>query len=259
MDLLLGKWDEARGIERDQVYRGFLLPQKLKLLSQIASATFEQGQSFFEQDAIEQHISDYMQNLPNASTDPEEIHQTSKAVLRAIESQHGLLAERARGIFSFSYLALQEYFTARKIVANHNLQALGQSLHGLVNHITDPHWREVFLLTASMLRSADGLVQLMKQQIDAIVAQDPYLQEFLTWANQKSMYNTTETKSATERAFYLAQTRAPHLATHFALACTLEQGIFLDAALDDLLQECVLKKVQTLPMPMPVVMLLAMS
>ena len=40
MDLLLGKWDESRGIERDQTYRGFLLPQKLKLLSQIASATF---------------------------------------------------------------------------------------------------------------------------------------------------------------------------------------------------------------------------
>ncbi len=30
LDLLLGKWDEARGVERDDVYRGFLLPQKLK-------------------------------------------------------------------------------------------------------------------------------------------------------------------------------------------------------------------------------------
>ncbi len=33
LDLLLGKWDEARGVERDEVYQGFLLPQKLKLLS----------------------------------------------------------------------------------------------------------------------------------------------------------------------------------------------------------------------------------
>ncbi len=220
MDLLLGKWDEAKGIERDRVYRGFLLPQKLKLLSQIASATFEQGKSFFAQDVIEQYIGDYMQNLPDASNDPEEIHQASEAVLRAIESQHGILAERARGIFSFSYLALQEYFTARKIVASHNLEALGQSLHGLVDHITDPHWREIFLLTTSMLRSADGLVQLMKHQIDALVAQDPYLQEFLTWASQKSQQNLTETKPATDRAFYLALTRTPHLVPHFALvAC----------------------------------------
>ncbi len=242
MDLLLGKWDEARGIERDQVYRGFLLPQKLKLLSQIASATFEKGQYFFAEGVIEQHISDYVQNLPNASNDPEEIQLASSALLRAIESQHGLLAERARGIFSFSYLALQEYFTARKIVASHNLQSLGNSLQGLVNHITDPYWREIFLLTASMLRSADRLVELMKQEIDALVAKDPYLQDFLTWASQKSQSNPPDAKPATERAFYLALTRSPHLVPHFALACTLNQGAFLDAALDDLLQNCVLNK-----------------
>ncbi|PZO38461.1 MAG: NTPase (NACHT family) [Pseudanabaena frigida] len=244
MDLLLGKWDEARGIERDQVYRGFLLPQKLKLLSQIASSTFEKGQYFFEEGVIEQHIADYMQNLPNASTDPEEIQQASVAMLRAIESQHGLLAERARGIFSFSYLALQEYFTARKIVASHNLQVLGKSLSGLVDHITDPHWREIFLLTASMLRSADGLMQLMKLEIDALVAQDPYLQEFLTWASKKSQDNSPKNTPAMERAFYMALSRTPDLVPDFALARTLDQGVFLDAALDDLLKECSLNRSQ---------------
>ena len=241
MDLLLGKWDKAQGIERDQVYQGFLLPQKLKLLSQIASATFEQGQYFFEQGIVEQYIGDYLASLPEVSNDPEEIQQASEEVLRSIESQHGLLAERARGIFSFSYLALQEYFTARKIVANHNLQALGQSLQGLVNHITDPHWREIFLLTASMLRSADGLVELMKQQIDALVSEDPHLQDFLGWASQKSESNPLEAKSAKGRAFYLALTRAPKLAPDLALAATLDQGEFLDAALDELLRESVLE------------------
>jgi predicted NACHT family NTPase len=244
MDLLLSKWDESRGIERDHTYREFLLPQKLKLLSQIASATFERGQFFFEEGVIEQHIIDYMQKLPNASNDPEEIHVASAAMLRAIESQHGLLAERARGIFSFSYLALQEYFTARKIVANHNLLSLGESLQGLVNHITEPYWREIFLLTASMLRSADGLVELMKQQIDGLVSQDPYLQEFLTWASEKSQNNSAENRPVIERAFYMALTQTPQLAPHFALACTLDQGVFLDTALDNLLQECVLNKSQ---------------
>ncbi len=167
MDLLLEKWDASRGIERDQIYQGFSLPQKLKLLSQIALATFEQGQYFFKEDVIEQHIGDYLQSLPDyLVTDSEEIHQASIAILRAIESQHGLLVERARGIFSFSYLALHEYFTARKIVASHNFPALGDSLQRLVSHIVDPHWREIFLLTASMLRSADGLTELMRQQIE---------------------------------------------------------------------------------------------
>lgn len=238
LDLLLVKWDEARGIQRDEVYRGFLLPQKLKLMSQIAAATFEQGHYFFKQRVIEGHIGDYIRDLPNASTEPEELQLDSEVVLKAIESQHGLLTERVRGIFSFSSLAFQEYFTARKIVASHNLQALGKDLERLVSHITEPRWREIFLLTAAMLRSADSLVQLMKQQIDALVAQDPYLQEFLTWASQKSQAVPTQPKLAATRAFYFALARTPHLAPHFALACTLDQGIFLDAALDELVLEC---------------------
>ncbi|MBD2339513.1 NACHT domain-containing NTPase [Calothrix sp. FACHB-156] len=244
LDLLLGKWDEARGVERDEVYRGFLLPQKLKLLSQIAAATFEGGQYFFEQRVIEQYISDYIRNLPEISMEPEELQLESEAVLKAIEAQHGLLTERARGIFSFSYLVFQEYFTARKIVASHNLQALEQALAGLVSHITDPHWREIFLLTAAMLRSADGLVQLMKQHIDALVAQDPYLQEFLTWASQKSLTTPSPPKVASTRAFYLALARNPHIASHFTLACTLDQGMLLDAVLDNLLLECAIDRSQ---------------
>ena len=235
LDLLLGEWDEARGVERDDVYRGFLLPQKLRLLSQLGAVTFEQGQYFFEQRLIEQYIGDYLRNLSGATLEPEELQLESEAVLRAIEAQHGLLIERARGIFSFSYLAFQEYFTARKIVASHNLRALEQALEGLVGHITDPHWREVFLLTTAMLRSADSLVQLMKQQIDALVAQDPYLQEFLLWSSQESQAIPQQRHVATARAFYLALAQAPHIAAHFALASTLDQGMFLDAALENLL------------------------
>ncbi|BAZ03342.1 hypothetical protein NIES37_73550 (plasmid) [Tolypothrix tenuis PCC 7101] len=244
LDLLLGKWDEARGVERDEVYRGFLLPQKLKLLSQIAATTFEGGQYFFEQRVIEQYISDYIRNLSEVAMEPEELQLESEAVLKSIEAQHGLLTERARGIFSFSYLVFQEYFTARKIVASHNLQALEQALTGLVSHITDPHWREIFLLTAAMLRSADGLVQLMKQHIDALVAQDPYLQEFLTWASQKSLTTPSPPKVASTRAFYLALARHPHIASHFTLACTLDQGMLLDAVLDNLLLECAIDRSQ---------------
>ncbi|MBD2247985.1 NACHT domain-containing NTPase [Nostoc sp. FACHB-888] len=239
LDLLLNKWDETKGIERDEVYEGFLLPQKLKLLSQVASATFEQGNYFFEQHIVEQYISDYISDLPNASTEPEQLQLDSEGVLQAIELQHGLLAQRVRGIFSFSSLTFQEYLTARQIVANHNLQAVLQPLERLVSHITEPRWREIFLLTVAMLRSADFLVQLMKQQVDALVAQDPYLQKFLTWASQKSL--AAPLQPAAIRAFYQALARTPHLTQHFTLACILDQGIFLDAALDNLVMECTIE------------------
>ena len=180
LDILLEKWDEARGVARDEVYRGFLLPQKLKLLSQVAAATFEQGQYLFAQDAIEQHIGNYLRELPNASVEPEEIQQQSQDILKAIESQHGLLTERSQGVYSFSYLVFQEYFTARKIVTSYNLQPSSQSLAGLVSHIADPQWREVFLLTSAMLSNSDALMQLMRQKIERMV-EDPYVREFLNW------------------------------------------------------------------------------
>ena len=237
LDLLLGKWDEARGVERDEVYRGFLLPQKLRLLSQLAAITFENGEYFFEQQVIENYIADYLKNLPGPPLEPEDLQIESQAVLKSIEAQHGFLIERARGIFSFSYLVFQEYFTARSIVASHNLQSLEQALGGLVRHITDPHWREVFLLTTGMLRSADSLVQLMKQQVDALVAEDPHLQDFLNWANQKANQKApADTQLATKRAFYMAFAKSHPVAGHFALASTLDQGMLLDAVLEEFLR-----------------------
>ncbi|XHX76495.1 MAG: NACHT domain-containing protein [Stenomitos frigidus ULC029] len=237
LDLLLSKWDETKGIERDAMSHGFLLPQKLKLLSQIATDTFEQGDYFFAQQAVEQHISAYLSGLPNASTEPEALQLESEDILKAIELQHGLLAERVQGIFSFSSLTFQEYFTARKIVASHKLQASNQALEQLVRHLTEPRWREIFLLTAAMLRNADSLVQLMKQQMDAIVAHDPYLQKFLAWASQNL---ATSPKPAAKRAFYLALINKSHLVPPLALAATLNQELFLDMVLDDLVLKCAL-------------------
>jgi predicted NACHT family NTPase len=153
-----------------------------------------------------------------------------------------------RGIFSFSYLTFQEYLTARKIVASYNLQALKQTLERLVTHITEPRWREIFLLTVAMLRSADFLVLLMKQEIDALAAQDPYLQKFLTWTSQPLSYGTLRERgsqksiaapdSAAIRAFYLTLARTLPLTPYFALVCIFDQDIFLDVALDSLVMEC---------------------
>lgn len=202
LDLLLGKWDETKGIERDEVYQGFLLPQKLKLLSQLASATFEQGNYFFEQRTIEQYISDYICDLPNASREPEELQLDSEGVLQAIELQHGLLAERVRGIFSFSCLTFQEYLTARKLVVSYHSQASEQPLEYLVSHITEPRWREIFLLTFAMLGNTDFLAQLMKQRIDALVAQDRYLQKFLKHPNTQHHWHFSPKQQQVLQQYY---------------------------------------------------------
>ncbi|MEP0832097.1 NACHT domain-containing NTPase [Microcoleus sp. AS-A8] len=208
VNVLLKKWDVKRDIERDQVYKRLSLKRKEDLLSQIARTTFEAGNYFFKQREVERYISQYIQNLPDASTDPEALELDSVAVLKSIEAQHGLFVERARGIYSFSHLTFHEYFTARKIVTSCNPYAVDDAmLQKLVNHITEKRWREVILLATGMLDSADALLQLMKAKIDRLIVEDKKLKEFFVWINQKTIpfYSTQfGYKIAAIRTFYLS-------------------------------------------------------
>lgn len=185
INTLLRKWDAQRNIERERIYKRLSLQHKEDLLSQIASTTFERGDYFFRQKEVEQLIADYICNLPGVSTDLVALQLDSAAVLKSIEAQHGLLVERAHGIYSFSHLTFQEYFTAREIVASSAPQVLETALQQLVSRITDRRWREVFLLTIGMLRNADYMLQLMKRKVDTLLAADAQLQEFLAWVSQK--------------------------------------------------------------------------
>ena len=201
IDLLLKKWDGSKSTERSQIYKKLAIQQKEDLLGQIALSTFEQSDYFFKKEKIEQYIFDYIRNL-HINTSAEVLQIDSNAVLKSIEAQHGLLVERAQGIYSFSHLTFQEYFAAKEIVSSFHPQILETALRQLAHRINEKRWREVFLLSVEMLRNADYLLQLMKEQIDGLVAQDEYLQAFLTWVNQKSFTVTVPYKRVAVRAFY---------------------------------------------------------
>ncbi|MEH1915433.1 NACHT domain-containing protein [Nostoc sp.] len=181
------------------MYKNLSLQRKEDLLSQIGLTTFEQKDYFFKQKTAEAYIADFIRNLRNADTDPEVLKLDSEAVLKSIEAQHGLLVERAKGIYSFSHLTFHEYFAAREIVTN-------SSWKNLVEHITEKRWREVFLLTAGMMRKADDLVWMMKIQIDKLLAQDEKIQQLLVWLNEKTSSVETTYKLAAVRSLYFIST-----------------------------------------------------
>lgn len=219
VDVLLKKWDGTRRIERDQVYHKLSFKRKEDLLSKIALETFEEGNYFFKERLVEGYISNYIQNLPDAQTDPEALLLDSKAVLKSIEAQHGLLVERARGIYSFSHLTFHEFFTARDIASQ-------QVFPQLVSHITDKRWREVFLLTIGILPKADDLLQLMKQRINKLFATDETLQKFLNWVDLKSSSVKARYKPAAIRAFYFG------LGRDLELDLNLDRPVTRDLDLD---------------------------
>ncbi|WP_333140561.1 NACHT domain-containing NTPase [Microcoleus sp. B13-B6] len=201
LEIMLRKWDETRGIQRDEVYRDLNLCRKKHLLAFVAAITFERGDYFFEKNQIQQVIANYLANLPDATTDRVQLESHSEVVLKAIEAQHGLLVERARGIYSFSHLTFQEYFTATEIVNNSTPQALEK----LVSHLTEKRWREVLFLAVGMLPKTDDLLLSMKQQVDGMVAEDEQLQQFLMWVRNKSFSIKAPYKPSAIRAFYLGR------------------------------------------------------
>jgi predicted NACHT family NTPase len=197
LDILLDRWDTSRRIQREEAYQNLSLEDKKDLLSQVAFITFDRGDYFFEQDQIQQYIADYLRTLPDAQTEPRALKRDSKAVLKSIEAQHGLLIERARGIYSFSHLTFQEYFTARRFVDSADLQ-------NLVDYITKKYWLEVFLLASGMMQSADALLRSMKKKIDLFLAYNEKLQNFLNWVNQKSLIFKDIHKKIKARLFYIS-------------------------------------------------------
>jgi len=73
----------------------------------------------------------------------------------------------------------------------------------LLEHITERRWREVFLLTAGMMRKADNFIQLMKYKIDELISTDEQLQNVMQWVAQKSSLAKVPYQPAEVRGIYL--------------------------------------------------------
>jgi hypothetical protein len=191
------------------------LPLVRKTLRQIAARTFEQGYSSFK----EEQIQDILANGPRTLSD--------------IRGQYGLLVERGwqASTYTFSHQTFQEYLTAEAFV-----NSARACLEKLMNHITNPHWREVFLLAAEMLQPACELIRLMKKKIDQLpeIAEDRYLQYFLIEVRKKSRsasishlyYRTEKGKRKVNSARFSASYRAFLIASVLDLNLTAERAFW---------------------------------
>jgi len=235
LEALLRKWDARRSIKRDEIYRDLSPKYKRRLFARIAYETFEQGDYFIPQDELEERIVAYLGDLPEADRAGATVEGETdgEAVLRAIEAQHGILVERARGIHAFAHLTFQEFYAACYVVEN----AGAGTIPRLLAHCAEDRWREVILLSASMLGSPDAFLECYLSTVDGLVREDEQLVTLLTWAAGKAAGVTLHYRSAAVRSYYVfvavdrAFDRAFGLFSMFArdravdLARALEQGL----------------------------------
>lgn len=203
LETLLRKWDANRQIQRDEIYRTLTYKRKLQLLMSIAIPTFEKGELFFRQRDLEKWIVEYLVKLPGA---PRSDTLDGTAILKAIEAQHSILVERAQGIYSFSHLTFQEFLTAHYLTENKGSEVASQLIR---KHLTDSRWREVFLLTASLLDDATAFVSMMQSTIASIIADAPNARQFLTWAYYRTRQaNVSIEQCRTVQLAYILLVRA---------------------------------------------------
>ncbi|ASC70383.1 putative NTPase NACHT family protein [Halomicronema hongdechloris C2206] len=173
LDLLLGQWDDRRGINREtksEIYRQLTLEERKQLLSYLAVRKFEQTENFVLFDKAEacSYIAEHLQ----IST------EESGAVLESISEQHGILVEQAHEIWSFSHLTFQEYLVSRPFYTSNNWKDLARQLY-------KEHWKEVFLLVIDNTQDLDALFRTTKHEID-LYLEDEKFQCFLSWVSRKA-------------------------------------------------------------------------
>ncbi|MEL7354435.1 MAG: NACHT domain-containing protein [Cyanobacteria bacterium J06560_5] len=246
----LHRWNDEKKIKGWEVgteaYRKLSIEDKKTLLTEIAARKFENPENFvlFERDELVEQISEILQ-LAN--------EQEGLAVLKAIESQHGLLIERADELWSFSSLTFQEYFTVQWLTQLPPQQ--------LTAKISNQQWQRTVEQLVKSQQPADRLLRLIKQAIDRLTTQDPVIQAFLSWLLHKSSSFQSKYKLVAIRAFYYSLTLdssqvldidltyAPDFDLNRAYTRALDSYHALDLGLDrslDLVRALDLVRVRTL-------------
>jgi len=150
IDALMNKWDKARGIQRKKI-ANFTPSFEKKLLSFLAHDYLIANKIFFEKDNLVKKIDAKASSYNNLNG------TEGKDIIEAIEIQHGLLLQRSKGVYSFSHLTFQEYFTAQYIVDN--IESDKKEFDNLFNYLYNPRWREVFPLVASLAQTPDTFLK----------------------------------------------------------------------------------------------------
>jgi formylglycine-generating enzyme required for sulfatase activity len=144
VDVLLGKWDEARGVEEFPILDGqtFDITDRRLLLQTIALTMHETGQKEITTDDLQSQV---QTSFASRTSDARAAERAAERFLTVIKERTGLLVEAGQGVYRFSHLTFQEYLVAVQVAEREDYVAY------TLRHSADPFWREVILLTAGYL------------------------------------------------------------------------------------------------------------
>jgi len=162
VDVLLGKWDEARGVQESLVLNGrpFDISDRRLVLQHIALNMHEQAIKEIDAEPLRRLLAG---QLRDALDDPRELDAAVARFLSVIQERTGLLIARAEGTYAFSHLTFQEYLAALAIAGRDDY------VDYTLRRTADEWWREVVLLEAGYLstQSKEKTTRLIRAIADA--------------------------------------------------------------------------------------------
>ena len=195
LNIFLKEWAAEKKVSRGASINQYLdVADEKRMLSKIAAENLEVNRLFFSEDELVAQI----QEFGAGNTNTLETFNAPK-VLETILIDQGLFVEQVRGSYSFSHLTFQEYLTANYIVGD------TRSIQGLVNwHLHDWQWREVFLLTAGLMREADDLLMAMEVEAAECIKTDG-LKALFQWVERITDTTNNQHSELTQRTFAINQ------------------------------------------------------
>ena len=187
---LLRKWDTSRGISRDSVYKDLSHIRREQLLSRIAADMFTGRCFLIPRNDLENLVQRHINLFP---IDRREDEWLADSIVQSIAEQHGLLVERAVGIYAFSHLTFQEYLTAKYIAEN----AYDTKLIQLVEeNAGNDQWKEVILMVASLLTDGQVLFASLQRSLKTALSSEPRLRDIFVSLFQSKKFTASPRAAA---------------------------------------------------------------
>jgi formylglycine-generating enzyme required for sulfatase activity len=169
VEVLLGHWDEAKGLETDLILAGRALDggDRRSLLEPVAFWLHEHKTRELERDDLRDILLQKFLNMTGG--DRTQAAKALDAFLALINQRSGLLIERGVGVYGFAHLTFQEYLASRVLAEREDNLAYS------LNILPDAWWREVILLEAGYLsnQGTRRVSALIRAILDADPKTDP--------------------------------------------------------------------------------------
>ncbi len=170
VDVLLGKWEEAKGAKEAAILpdgRPFETGDKRLMLQALALAMHEAQKKEWGVEELRHWL---VERFAAIVSDARAVEGVVGRFLDVIRERTGLLVARGEGVYAFSHLTFQEYLAALAAAGRDDYVAY------TLARVPDPWWREVILLEAGFLstQSQERTTRLIRAIADLREETEPY-------------------------------------------------------------------------------------